>query len=70
MCMWAVPTALRPFAMSMSVVAIHVFGDVPSPPLLGALQGYLHDWRLRWAIVWVGRERRQRARGRSVACWI
>lgn len=33
--------------MSMSVVAIHVLGDVPSPPLLGMLQGYLKDWRLR-----------------------
>lgn len=46
-CMWGVPPALRPFAISMSVVAIHVLGDVPSPPLLGALQGWLQDWRLR-----------------------
>ncbi|EFN51305.1 hypothetical protein CHLNCDRAFT_8328, partial [Chlorella variabilis] len=44
--MWCVPTALRPFAVSMSVVAIHVLGDVPSPPLLGALQGRLQNWRL------------------------
>jgi len=47
--MWSVPTGLRPFAMSMSVVAIHVLGDVPSPPLLGALQGRLQNWRIRWA---------------------
>lgn len=47
-CMWGVPPALRPFAVSMSVVAIHVLGDVPSPPLLGALQGWLQNWRLRW----------------------
>lgn len=47
--MWSVPSQLRPFAMSMSVVAIHVLGDVPSPPLLGALQGRLQNWRLRWA---------------------
>jgi uncharacterized membrane protein len=46
-CMWSVPTSLRPFAMSMSVVAIHVLGDVPSPPLLGVLQGALQDWRAR-----------------------
>ena len=46
-CMWGVPPALRPFAVSMSVVAIHVLGDVPSPPLLGALQGWLQNWRLR-----------------------
>jgi hypothetical protein len=45
--MWSVPTSLRPFAMSMSVVAIHVLGDVPSPPLLGVLQGALQDWRAR-----------------------
>ena len=51
-CMWSVPTGLRPFAMSMSVVAIHVLGDVPSPPLLGALQGRLQDWRLRWVVHW------------------
>jgi hypothetical protein len=46
--MWCVPADLRPFAMSMSVVAIHVLGDVPSPPLLGVLQGRLQNWRLRW----------------------
>ncbi|KAL4448931.1 hypothetical protein ABPG77_007648 [Micractinium sp. CCAP 211/92] len=49
-CMWSVPTQLRPFAMSMSVVAIHVLGDVPSPPLLGALQGWLQNWRLSMSI--------------------
>lgn len=49
-CMWSVPAELRPFAMSMSVVAIHVLGDVPSPPLLGMLQGYLKDWRLSMSI--------------------
>lgn len=49
-CMWGVPTGLRPFAMSMSVVAIHVLGDVPSPPLLGALQGRLQNWRLSMSL--------------------
>ena len=43
--MWAVPPELRPFAMSMSVVAGHLLGDVPSPPLLGWLQGRLNNWR-------------------------
>lgn len=51
-CMWSVPTQLRPFAMSMSVVAIHVLGDVPSPPLMGLMQGRLQNWRLRWAGGW------------------
>ncbi len=48
--MWGVPPALRPFAVSMSVVAIHVLGDVPSPPLLGALQGWVQNWRLRCGV--------------------
>ena len=54
--MWSVPTALRPFAMSISVVVMHLCGDVPSPPLLGALQGWLQNWRLRCggAAVWGG----------------
>ncbi|PSC73072.1 putative sphingolipid transporter spinster-like protein 2 [Micractinium conductrix] len=49
-CLWSVPPGLRPFAMSMSVVAIHVLGDVPSPPLLGALQGRLQNWRLSMSL--------------------
>ncbi|KAI7845461.1 hypothetical protein COHA_001011 [Chlorella ohadii] len=49
-CMWGVPPALRPFAVSMSVVAIHVLGDVPSPPLLGALQGWVQNWRLSMSV--------------------
>lgn len=47
MCLWAVPTGLRPFGISVTVVVSHVLGDVPSPPLLGALQGRLRDWRIR-----------------------
>lgn len=49
--MWSVPPGLRPLAMSMSVVAMHVVGDVPSPPLLGLLQGWLADWRLSMSIL-------------------
>ncbi|GAB4820150.1 hypothetical protein N2152v2_007196 [Parachlorella kessleri] len=49
-CMWSVPAGLRPFAMSMSVVAMHVLGDVPGPPLLGLLQGSLRNWRLSMSL--------------------
>lgn len=41
--MWSVPSGLRPLAMSLMTIAIHLFGDVPSPPLLGWLQGQLED---------------------------
>lgn len=37
---------LRPLAMAMSTVAIHVFGDVPSSPLVGKLQDKLQNWRI------------------------
>lgn len=40
-----VSTDLRPLAMAVSTVCIHVFGDVPSSPLVGALQDYLDNWR-------------------------
>lgn len=39
--MWCVPRALRPLAVSCITIVIHVLGDVPSPPLLGALQARL-----------------------------
>ena len=35
----AVPPPLQPLALSLQTVAIHVFGDVPSPPLAG----WVHD---------------------------
>uniref|UniRef100_A0A2N9IZU8 Uncharacterized protein n=1 Tax=Fagus sylvatica TaxID=28930 RepID=A0A2N9IZU8_FAGSY len=31
--------------MAMSTVAIHIFGDVPSSPLVGVLQDYVNNWR-------------------------
>lgn len=34
----------------MSVVAMHVLGDVPGPPLLGALQSKLCNWRLSMSL--------------------
>lgn len=37
---------LRPLATAVSTICIHVFGDVPSAPLVGAMQDYLNNWRL------------------------
>jgi len=48
--MWSVPSGLRPLAMSMSVVAMHVFGDVPSPPLMGLVQESLQDWKITMSL--------------------
>ncbi|CAH1450504.1 unnamed protein product [Lactuca virosa] len=31
--------------MAMSTVSIHVFGDVPSSPLVGVLQDNIKNWR-------------------------
>ena len=33
--MWSVPPQLKPLACALTTVIIHVFGDVPSPPLAG-----------------------------------
>lgn len=41
--MWAVPPALRPLAISLTTVSIHVLGDVPSPPLVGWLETKLEE---------------------------
>ena len=38
---WSVPTRLRPLASGVSPIASHVLGDVPTPPLVGLLQGEL-----------------------------
>ncbi|PWA94470.1 major facilitator superfamily domain protein [Artemisia annua] len=44
--MHAVKPSLRPLAMAMSTVSIHVFGDVPSSPLVGVMQhDKLENWR-------------------------
>ncbi|CAL0314143.1 unnamed protein product [Lupinus luteus] len=37
--------SLRPLSMAISTVSIHIFGDVPSAPLVGVLQDHIHDWR-------------------------
>jgi hypothetical protein len=59
--MWAVPSGLRPLAISLNTVAIHLLGDVPSPPLLGWIETLLEQraapeqkdqqWRLSMSII-------------------
>ncbi|KAJ7569221.1 hypothetical protein O6H91_01G067500 [Diphasiastrum complanatum] len=41
-----VPSNQRALSMAMSTVMIHVFGDVPSSPLVGVLQDTIQNWRL------------------------
>jgi len=43
-CLHCVKPSLRPISMAMSTVAIHIFGDVPSSPLVGVLQVCLHSF--------------------------
>lgn len=43
--LWSVPPRLRPFAMALVVVIIHLLGDVPSSPAIGRLQDAMHNWR-------------------------
>jgi hypothetical protein len=31
--------------MAISTVAIHIFGDVPSSPLVGIVQDHINSWR-------------------------
>ncbi|TKY70004.1 sphingolipid transporter spinster-like 2 [Spatholobus suberectus] len=40
-----VKPSLRPLSMAISTVSIHIFGDVPSSPLVGVLQDHINDWR-------------------------
>lgn len=59
--MWSVPTILRPLAISMVTIFIHLCGDVPSPPLLGLLQTHLEagktpeaaaqQWRVSMSLI-------------------
>ena len=39
--MWSVPLRLRSLSMSLITIAIHIFGDVPAPPIVGAFQAWL-----------------------------
>lgn len=45
-CLHSVEPSLRPLSMAISTVSIHIFGDVPSSPLVGVLQDYVNNWRL------------------------
>ncbi|XP_027348748.1 probable sphingolipid transporter spinster homolog 2 isoform X2 [Abrus precatorius] len=44
-CLHCVKPSLRPLSMAMSTVAIHIFGDVPSSPLVGVMQDNINNWR-------------------------
>uniref|UniRef100_A0A7N0ZVC4 Major facilitator superfamily (MFS) profile domain-containing protein n=1 Tax=Kalanchoe fedtschenkoi TaxID=63787 RepID=A0A7N0ZVC4_KALFE len=44
-CLHCVKPRLRPLSMAMSTVSIHIFGDVPSSPLVGVLQDHIKNWR-------------------------
>ncbi|XP_010518823.1 PREDICTED: probable sphingolipid transporter spinster homolog 1 [Tarenaya hassleriana] len=44
-CLHCVRPSLRPLSMAMSTVSIHVFGDVPSSPIVGVIQDRIHNWR-------------------------
>ncbi|XP_058758132.1 probable sphingolipid transporter spinster homolog 2 [Vicia villosa] len=44
-CLHSVKPSLRPLSMAMSTVAIHIFGDVPSSPLVGVVQDSINNWR-------------------------
>ncbi|KAL8097428.1 putative sphingolipid transporter spinster homolog 2 [Apium graveolens] len=44
-CLHCVKPSVRPLSMAMSTVSIHIFGDVPSSPLVGILQDQIKDWR-------------------------
>lgn len=46
LCLWTVPTSMRPLAMATSIVCMHVLGDVPAPPLVGYIQGIVKNWRI------------------------
>lgn len=44
-CLHCVKPRFRPLSMAMSTVSIHIFGDVPSSPLVGLLEDRLNNWR-------------------------
>lgn len=47
----SVHPSLKALAMAMSTVCIHVFGDVPSSPLVGLLQDRIDNWRITTLIL-------------------
>ncbi|KAI3960351.1 hypothetical protein MKW98_017075 [Papaver atlanticum] len=58
-CLHSVKPSLRPLSMAMSTVSIHIFGDVPSSPLVGVVQSYfshshVYSVHIIWTLVnWV-----------------
>ncbi|XP_021802175.1 probable sphingolipid transporter spinster homolog 2 [Prunus avium] len=44
-CLHCVKPSMRPLSMAISTVSIHLFGDVPSAPLVGVLQDSINNWR-------------------------
>ncbi|EXB51443.1 putative sphingolipid transporter spinster-2-like protein [Morus notabilis] len=44
-CLHCVAPNMRPLSMAISTVSIHIFGDVPSSPLVGVLQDNINNWR-------------------------
>ncbi|KAL6218404.1 hypothetical protein ACLB2K_011618 [Fragaria x ananassa] len=44
-CLHCVKPSLRPLSMAISTVAIHIFGDVPSSPVVGVVQDHMKNWR-------------------------
>lgn len=48
--LWSVPHEHRPLAVSMSVVCMHLLGDVPGPPLMGLMEGVIGSWRYTMAL--------------------
>ncbi|KAJ4843106.1 hypothetical protein Tsubulata_002885 [Turnera subulata] len=45
-CLHCVKPSLRALSMAISTVSIHIFGDVPSSPLVGVLQDHINNWRV------------------------
>lgn len=43
--LFSVPSALRANAMALSIFAIHLLGDIVSPPLIGRVSDAFHDQR-------------------------
>ncbi|KAG2486352.1 hypothetical protein HYH03_014933 [Edaphochlamys debaryana] len=43
--MWTVPPQYRPLSQAQIILLQHLLGDVPSPPVTGALYGVTGSWR-------------------------
>jgi MFS family permease len=49
--LWSVPRDERAIAVSLSVVCMHVLGDVPGPPLMGFIQQHVtNEWRFTMSL--------------------